>query len=329
MYKTQKKSKVQRLLRLLRLLGIGGLAFLLLTISAIAVNAAASSDRDLPTPLTSNNLKGELDAAAPQLDGGGTESFYSFLAGPGDLTITVDVKSTDGTAVINFELLDHNAAKSLASSYAQANSTGQTGREIRTVKLDTHQMIVLLLKQTSGKGTYTVELTGTAVSDVQPAITTSSQRTDLFLERVSFAGSGSATATPNIEGTYRLISRKLPDGSIHTDGVGLMTFTKNQRNFNIVWKDAKGKFFSYSIVSTYKLTATDYTETILSSVLNDQIGGKEIVYDSGKTQTVPVKFSGGRVEMKLPFDPPTVVFEGKKMTATSEGVFVDSWEKIE
>jgi hypothetical protein len=30
----------------------------------------------------------------------------------------------------------------------------------------------------------------------------------------------------------------------------------------------------------------------------------------------------------LPFDPPSVVIEGDKMTATAEGMFIDYWERI-
>jgi hypothetical protein len=82
-------------------------------------------------------------------------------------------------------------------------------------------------------------------------------------------------------------------------------------------------------VSTYKLTPTEYSETRLFSILNDQVGGKDIVYDlSGQTQSVPVNMAGGRIAFKPPFDPPALVFEGNKMTATLEGGFVDVWEKV-
>jgi hypothetical protein len=141
----------------------------------------------------------------------------------------------------------------------------------------------------------------------------------------------SPAQVPGIEGTYQLVSRQLPDGTRQAppDIMGLLTYTKAHRNFNVIWKDAQGKFFSYSLGSTYQLTSTEYRETLLFSILNDQIGGKEIVYElSGKTQSVPVKIDGGRLQFKLPFDPPSVVFEGAKMTATAEGRFVDVWEKV-
>jgi hypothetical protein len=143
--------------------------------------------------------------------------------------------------------------------------------------------------------------------------------------------SAASAQTPSIEGTYQLVSRTLPNGTVlkPPDIMGLFTYTKTHRNFNIVIKDATGKFYSYSLVSTYKLTPTEYSETRLFSILNDQPGGKDIVYDlSGQTQSVPVNMAGGRIAFKPPFDPPALVFEGNKMTATLEGGFVDVWEKV-
>jgi hypothetical protein len=77
---------------------------------------------------------------------------------------------------------------------------------------------------------------------------------------LSFAGEPprpQASSAPSIEGTYQLISRKLSDGTLlkPLDIMGLGTFTKSHRNFNIVLKDTTGKFSSFSSVSTYTLTA--------------------------------------------------------------------------
>jgi hypothetical protein len=135
---------------------------------------------------------------------------------------------------------------------------------------------------------------------------------------------------PGIEGSYQLLSRKLPDGTMlkPPDIMGLSTSTKTHRNFNIVQKDAPGKFRSFAVGSTYKLTPTEYSETWLFSIFNDQMGGKDIVYDlSGKPQSVPVKMEGGRIEFKPPFDPPAFVFDGNQLTATLGGR-VDVWEKV-
>ncbi len=135
---------------------------------------------------------------------------------------------------------------------------------------------------------------------------------------------------PSIAGTYKFLSRTLPDGTVLKPPMvdGIQTFTKDARNFNIMWTDKNGKHFSFSVYSNYKFTDKDYTETIIFGIMNDEISGKGITYITNQTKTVPITYDGKKLELQLPFDPPKVTFEGNKMTATSEGQFTDYWEKI-
>ena len=136
---------------------------------------------------------------------------------------------------------------------------------------------------------------------------------------------------PSIEGAYELISRTMPDGRIQKppDLMGLVTYTKNRRNMNMYWKDSLGRHSSYSMASTYRLTKTEYIETVLFSILNDQVSGNEIKYDlAGKTSTATVKIEGGRIVLRLPSDAPSVIFEGETMTASAAGMFTDRWQKV-
>jgi hypothetical protein len=128
---------------------------LLLIIAATGSAFAQSTNRDHPTALTSNEIRGELN-------GGEIEYFFSFTAGPGEVTITVDVKSSDGTTGTNFELLDRDANKQLiCCEYAQADSTGTTGRNVKSIKLGERQTVVLHLTPFKiGHGTYRVRITG-------------------------------------------------------------------------------------------------------------------------------------------------------------------------
>jgi hypothetical protein len=159
----------------------------------------------------------------------------------------------------------------------------------------------------------------------------------LMLGALSFAGEPPrppASSAPSVEGTYQLISRQLADGTRLSlpASMGLNTYTKRHRTFHRVLKDATGKFFSSSNVSTYTLTATEYSETRLFSVLDDQIDGKDIVYNlSSETRSAPVTVEGGRIQFKDPFSTRVLVFEGNKMTATAENNanVVDIWEKVE
>ena len=140
-----------------------------------------------------------------------------------------------------------------------------------------------------------------------------------------------AASTPSIEGTYKLVSRTLTDGTTKTapDVVGLLTYTKSHRNFNVYWTGDDGKVFSYSVISTYRLTSTEYSETVELSVTNDQIGGKELTYDtSGASAAESVSMEGGALKFKMPFDPVTATFDSGTMKAVSSE-FTDTWQRVD
>ena len=169
---------------------------LLLAIAAASVAVAQSGDRDHPTPITSNELRGELNS-----DGG--EFFYSFAAGPGALTITVEVKSSDGTLAMPFELLAANAADSiLCCEYAQADAPGETGRVVKTVNIKSRRTVILHLTENKyGAGTFLIRLSGAV------AFTGRSEPTQG--SRIGYSGPGSRMGMPT-NGTL-LITMK--DGS--------------------------------------------------------------------------------------------------------------------
>jgi len=143
-------------------------------------------------------------------------------------------------------------------------------------------------------------------------------------------------AAPNIEGTYRLVRRELPDGTVQLPPVlkGMITFTKEFRNFSVVWKDDQGRFYSECYVARYTLTDKEYTETSEYLIVDDQIGGKGISYDlSNITAKSPVALDGGRVSFALPqsFEKAlsiTAEFDGPRFKATGKDRFIDYWEKV-
>jgi hypothetical protein len=143
-------------------------------------------------------------------------------------------------------------------------------------------------------------------------------------------------ATPHIEGTYRLVRRELPDGTVqHPPTVkGMITFTKEYRNFSVVWKDEQSRFYSECYVARYTLTDKEYSETSDYLIVNDQIGGKGISYDlSNTTAKSPVSIGGKRISFALPqpFEKAlsiTVEFDGGILKATGKDLFVDYWEKV-
>lgn len=144
----------------------------------------------------------------------------------------------------------------------------------------------------------------------------------------------SGSKSVSIEGTYKFVSRTLANGTTIKPPIinGLFTYTQNYRNFNIMWVDSSGKHTSLSVVSKYKLTDKEYTETLLYEALNDETGmlskNKGMSYITNKTKSVPVSIKGDKITFSPPFDKPTVTFEGNKLTATLEGKFTDNWEKV-
>ena len=133
-----------------------------------------------------------------------------------------------------------------------------------------------------------------------------------------------------IDGTWKLVMRKLPDGTTQVPPAVLGAYTNHNglRNLNVFWHTPDGKPASFSQVSTYKMSDADYTETLLFSAMNDG-SGKPTTYNlTGATATTPITREGGGLAFTLPFGEPSVVFQGDKLTATLKGQFVDYWERV-
>lgn len=145
-----------------------------------------------------------------------------------------------------------------------------------------------------------------------------------------FAADSPAVAA-SIAGTYKLVSRDLPDGTKLTppDINGLVTFTNEYRNFNLYWHEGD-KHASISYIARYSLTEDEYSETAIYFMVNDEIGGTGPTYNlSGMSGSSPVTLSDEGLKIDLPlWGEPTVVFSGDELTATQEGEFVDHWVKV-
>ena len=163
-------------------------------------------------------------------------------------------------------------------------------------------------------------------------------RPDLAVASLSLVLVTAASAPPkppSIEGTYRLVSRDMRNGTKQVPPTvdGLMSFSKGYRNFNIYVRYSAGKVLSLSYVASYQLTPTEYHEKSIFFLLNDESSGKGATYDlSGRSGAAPVTLTGARVAFTFPLhDEPAVVFEGTRMTATENGPygsFVDHWERV-
>jgi hypothetical protein len=130
---------------------------------------------------------------------------------------------------------------------------------------------------------------------------------------------------PSIEGTYRLISRTFKDGMVlkPPQVMGLQTYTKGYRQFNIVSKGGDGKTTSRSILATYTLTQNEYTETPIFHLF---VRGEEVRNLSDQPVRSAVTVENGRIAFKT--EQRTAVYEEMTFTATSPES-VDLWEKVD
>jgi hypothetical protein len=145
------------------------------------------------------------------------------------------------------------------------------------------------------------------------------------------APAGEVQAGPSIEGTYRLAYRELPDGTrVDPPAVeGLITFTSEYRNFNVMWIEEDGSEFTMGVVSRYTLTDTEYTEELVYRVTVGPEEGGAMFEGAGSTGSAGVTLADDQISFALPLDDVNASFAADAMTATREGAFVDYWERVD
>ena len=124
-----------------------------------------SEDRDKPTPLTSTEINDNLDGSNDQY-------FYKFSAGPGKLTVTLEVKASGTNAGAMLDLFD-NKSRPLLSDVLAQGVDGGVERVVNSVQISTKQDVVLKIKgvkygDNGGTGTYKIALSGAV--NIAPAV---------------------------------------------------------------------------------------------------------------------------------------------------------------
>src|SRR4051812_9491301 len=134
-------------------------ATLLLMLAGFASIATAqdqptpSTDRDNPTPFTSKEIKGDgVDEK--------NQYFYSFIGGPGDVTITLDVKAEKDTAVSSVDIALFNAgSKKLLSTYANPDH-GSSKHAVETATIHGTHTLLLQVEVSTGVSSFKIKLAG-------------------------------------------------------------------------------------------------------------------------------------------------------------------------
>ncbi|HZR03988.1 MAG TPA: hypothetical protein VFA81_12550 [Burkholderiales bacterium] len=132
-------------------------------------------------------------------------------------------------------------------------------------------------------------------------------------------------------GTWQLVKRQLPDGTVLTPPKvgGMYSVSPGSIvHHNVFWTTPEGKPASVGGIIKYQMGDQELIGTRLFGAFDDG-SGKGVVYAPyGETKRVPVKREGNKISYQHPFDPPFIVIDGDTTTATLEGAFIDTWERV-
>lgn len=116
---------------------------------------AQSTDPENPSWLATNELKGKFDGADK-------DTYYHFVAGPGTLTFTVNVRSELSAldpATVTMDLHDAQGNELFCCFSAQSVS-GKTEQQSKSVKIHKKQNILMHLSTTGPNGNYRIKIDG-------------------------------------------------------------------------------------------------------------------------------------------------------------------------
>jgi hypothetical protein len=134
-----------------------------------------------------------------------------------------------------------------------------------------------------------------------------------------------------LEGSYRLVSRVLPNGKHVNDPdiVGFMTVTKTERSLNVMWKDPLGAPVSLSLIATYTFSKGKYCEKPIYWLQNN-MGMPGLSYESPpeKKQCADVVSDADGAAFDMPGEPERMVFTREGFTATAKDMWTDTWKRV-
>jgi hypothetical protein len=168
---------------------LSGLAILaLLFFAASPINAAAqSTDRDNPEPLASSEIRGSGV-------GKKVEYYYTFLAGPGEVILTIDSGAKGSFSQFEAELFDFEAEK-LAKIWTLPYP-GETARKVTRVSFGAEQPVLMRLMVDRDAAQYLVRVAGAAKFSGADASFSGATDTTAATDADPSANTDGATASP-------------------------------------------------------------------------------------------------------------------------------------
>jgi hypothetical protein len=165
-------------------------AFCAVLVVMFAVGGIAvgqSEDLDNPTPVSSNIVSGEGDGKA-------TTYYYSFMAGPGDVKLTVDGKTDKYSSPLRVKLADEDG-KDLLDVYVVANNPSK--REVGQRRFVRSQKVIMSVSMNDDAQVkllgFKIKLDGAVVFETAPVADASTAAS----ANTSVAGTPVTEATPS------------------------------------------------------------------------------------------------------------------------------------
>ncbi len=156
---------------------------LILTGSASAARAQ-SIDRDNPSPLTSNEVRG-------QGIGKNVEYFYSFLAGPDEVILTSDVRAKAYSTFFETLLFNMDAQELGVIRYGP---TMRSERRVTRIQIAQQQPVLLQIALDSSAGDYLVRVSGAVQLDTAATLSETPAQQDASSQVASSQDASPSTA---------------------------------------------------------------------------------------------------------------------------------------
>jgi hypothetical protein len=133
----------------------------------------------------------------------------------------------------------------------------------------------------------------------------------------------------DMDGTWRLVKRKLPDGSVLMPPAvqGLVNISRGMEQTIVFWRTPDGKPASLAQIDRLEVSGSEIAATPILVIFDDGSGKPPLYTVGGERKRAPLSRQAGRITYQHPTHPPFVVLEGDSFTATLDGVFTDYWER--
>jgi hypothetical protein len=141
---------------------------LLLCLFSTNETYAQSIDRDNPTPLTTNEVRG-LGI------GKDVQYYYTFLAGPGEVVLTTDAAAKSGSTFFEVEVFNMDAEQLEVIRYGP---TRTPERKVKRFQIAQQQPVLLRINLDTSAGTYMVRVGGAVQLDSAATLSATPVATD-------------------------------------------------------------------------------------------------------------------------------------------------------